>query len=83
MSYYDFEDPERFAPLDNGDVGDYDAPATYDYIGAIIDYESGSLDYDGTIRLFQHLVDGGIVWRLQGSYGRTAAALIESGEVFA
>lgn len=53
----------------------------YDSVGAIIAYETGELDYDGTIELFQHLVDTGLAWQLQGSYGRTAVALIEAGLV--
>lgn len=53
----------------------------YDRVGAIIAYETGELDYDGTIELFQHLVDTGLAWQLQGSYGRTAVALIEAGLV--
>jgi hypothetical protein len=28
---------------------------------------------------WQYLIDTGVVWRLQGWYGRTAAALIEAG----
>lgn len=28
---------------------------------------------------YQHLIDTGIVWQLQGFFGRTAAALIEAG----
>jgi hypothetical protein len=31
------------------------------------------------IESFQTLIDTGIVWQLQGCYGRTAAALIEAG----
>ncbi len=46
---------------------------------SIIDYENGELDDEQTIELFQRLIDTGIVWQLQGSYGRTAAALIEQG----
>ena len=31
------------------------------------------------IQSFQSLIDSGIVWQLQGFYGRTAQALIEGG----
>lgn len=48
-------------------------------IDAIIAYESGDLDEEAVIELFQELVDSGLVWSLQGSYGRTAVALIEAG----
>jgi len=53
----------------------------YDEVGAIMAYESGELDKDGCIELFQHLVDNGHAWSLQGSYGRTARALIDAGYV--
>lgn len=53
----------------------------YDSVGAIMDYENGALDEDGTLELFQHLVDTGLAWSLQGHYGRTAAAMIEAGLV--
>ena len=33
------------------------------------------------IEAWQHLVDTGLAWRLQGWFGRTAAQLIESGIV--
>jgi hypothetical protein len=54
---------------------------TYDRVAAIIAYENGELDEGEVIRLFQHLVDTGLAWRLQGSYGRMAARLIEAGLV--
>jgi hypothetical protein len=50
-------------------------------IDGIIAYEMGELDDDETIQLFQTLVDTGMAWQLQGSYGRTAARMIEAGLV--
>ncbi len=34
---------------------------------------------DQTIEAWQHLIDHGLAWTLQGWFGRTAAALIEQG----
>ncbi len=47
----------------------------------IIAYEDGALDddEDEIIYGFQHLIDSGIVWKLQGHYGRTAQCLIDAG----
>lgn len=53
----------------------------YDHIGQIIAYEQGDLDDEQAIELFQHLVDTGLAWSMQGSYGRQAARLIEAGLV--
>lgn len=50
-------------------------------VDKIIAYENGELDEDETIELFQELVNTGLAWQLQGSYGRTAQRLIESGDV--
>lgn len=53
----------------------------FDLVSAIIEFESGQLDEDGVIQLFQNLVDTGLAWTLQGTYGRTALALISAGLV--
>lgn len=58
-----------------------DTPATYDHVGAIIEFECGELDADSVIELFQHLVNTGIVDSLQGGYGRMAARLIAAGHI--
>jgi len=50
-------------------------------VGKIIAYENGEMDDDEIIEFFQDLVDSGVVWQLQGSYGRMAARLIEEGLV--
>ena len=48
-------------------------------VGKIIDYESGKMDTGEIIEFFQQMIDDGSVWQLQGHYGRTATALIASG----
>ena len=55
----------------------------YDLVENLMAFEVGNLDEDGIRILFQYLVDTGIAWKLQGSYGRMAKALIEAGEVLA
>lgn len=46
----------------------------------ILAYEQGEMEMDEMVEFFQQLIDTGIAWELQGSYGRTAHALINAGE---
>jgi len=50
-----------------------------DLVDLIMDLESGQLSEEGIIDLFQLLVDTGLAWELQGSYGRTAQQLLDAG----
>jgi hypothetical protein len=52
---------------------------TYDTVGQIMAYEQGELDGDEAVELFQRLLDSGLVWKLQGAYGRVATRLIKQG----
>lgn len=48
-------------------------------VDKIMDYEQGALSEEETLELFQDLIDTGLAWQLQGSYGRMAKQLIEVG----
>ena len=50
-------------------------------MGRIIDYENGDMCEGEVVDLFQDLVDTGLAWALQGSYGRMAQELIETGYI--
>ena len=52
-----------------------------DQLDAMMAWEAGELDKEGTLELFQNLVNSGLAWQLQGCYGRTAAYLIRSGHI--
>ena len=47
----------------------------------IMRFECGLLDDTGVLELFAELISSGTAWKLQGSYGRTASALISSGYI--
>jgi hypothetical protein len=48
-------------------------------IDDIIRYENGEMDEDEIVVFFQGMIDTGVVWQLQGMYGRQAYILIEMG----
>ena len=52
-----------------------------DLISGINKYENGEMNVAEVVHFFQHLVDTGVAWELQGSYGRTAQHLIEEGMI--
>ncbi len=43
--------------------------------------EDGELTEEMYLEAWQHLVDTGLVWQLQGWFGRTAKYLIENGKI--
>lgn len=65
------------APRDRSD------PRFGDIVSQIMDYENGDMGDEQTIAFFQKLVDTGLAWELQGSYGRTAARMIAAGVISA
>ncbi|GAB3865505.1 hypothetical protein GCM10028801_36100 [Nocardioides maradonensis] len=52
---------------------------TTDLLTNVIAYEAGQLDDAETVEFFGDLVQSGLVWQLQGHYGRTAMRLIAEG----
>ena len=55
------------------------ADGKFDLTTRIIEFETGEATQEQVIELFQYLVDSGLAWSLQGSYGRIAQALLEEG----
>ena len=55
-------------------------PLTQDELVDLISrYEEQGLEEADAVRLFQHLIDTGMAWGLQGFYGRAAMQYIEAG----
>ena len=51
-----------------------------DLVSKIIQYEEEGFDTEEElIEFFQELIDSGLAWSLQGSYGRAARDLIDAG----
>ena len=53
------------------------------HVDNIISYENGEMSEEEIIVFFQGLVNNGLAWSLQGSYGRMAKSLIEEGLITA
>lgn len=48
-------------------------------VDRIMRYEDGNMDHEEITDLFQDLLDTGLAYSLQGSYGRKAEELIKAG----
>lgn len=48
-------------------------------VDEIMRYENSEMTQQEEIAMFQKLVRSGMAWQLQGSYGRTARAMIDAG----
>lgn len=53
--------------------------SSYDACATIEGFDGRESTEEEVIEAFQFLIDTGIVWQLQGFYGRNAANLIEQG----
>jgi hypothetical protein len=45
----------------------------------LMKYEQGDMTHEEMLDLFSRLIETGLAWTLQGSYGRTARDLISNG----
>ena len=53
----------------------------FDTVGFIMDFEGGEITNDEMVKGFAELTKVGLVWKLQGTYGRTAQDLIDNGYI--
>lgn len=53
--------------------------SAFDELDFLMNYEEGRLGKEAIVDGFQHLIDSGLAWTLQGHYGRTAHHLITEG----
>lgn len=54
-----------------------------DMYDAVMNIEEGACCEETYIASMQHLINTGLVWRLQGSFGRRAVEMIEAGVCYA
>jgi hypothetical protein len=52
-----------------------------DLVDKIMTYEAGGLDDAEVVELYQELHDTGILWELQGHYGRRASLMLQEGMI--
>jgi len=50
-----------------------------DLVDRLIKYENGLMNHGEQVSLLQELVNTGMVWQLQGSYGRAAKHALDAG----
>lgn len=51
-----------------------------DIVSMLMEFDDGTQEPAQTLKMFQHLIDTGAVWKLQGTYGRLATDLIRQGQ---
>jgi len=75
------DDPRQdLAPVTAEDVK-ATPPRQYPLVEQMMAYEQGDLSIPESLELFSHLIRTGMAWGLQGSYGRAARTLIDSGVI--
>jgi hypothetical protein len=58
-----------------------EADGKFDSVDFMMAFEDGDVNAKQAIDGFAELIKSGIVWNLQGVYGRTAKALIDAGYI--
>jgi len=53
--------------------------SSLDIVDAVMDFEEGNMSEVELVNFFQKIIQSGVVWNLQGVYGRIAVDLIERG----
>ena len=48
-------------------------------VESIVKFENGDMSESEVVDFFQEIINSGLVWQLQGFYGRIAEDLIEEG----